>query len=263
MKAKEVVNFITQIAPHEAGVPNDGQSGWRFGEQEQEVTGVTVCWSPTLKVIQKTAAVGANMIVCHEPLFFHSVNGPWYTEEVPEKKIINLKRRELLEKYQICVYGSHSNWDVKEEMGTVDTLGKILGFEKEIGRGFCTRVYEIEPTSVKKMAKKVKKTLNARALRVAGDLKRQVTKVGTALGGLGQTFNVPEELYKLGAEVVIFGEMLDYTIRHAIELDLAVIEAGHIATENPGIKNLAKVLQDKFSSLKVTFIDAEIPWVYV
>ena len=98
---------------------------------------------------------------------------------------------------------------------------------------------------------------------MVADLNRKITKVGTAIGGLGQSFNLPEELHRLGAEVGIFGEMVDYTIRHAIELDLAVIEAGHLATENPGIRNLAKALEDRFPDLRVVFLDTGIPWAYV
>jgi len=263
MKAQDIVDFIIQIAPHKAGVPNDSQSGWKFGDPQQEVTTVTVSWSPTLGIIEKSIKLGANMIVAHEPLVFSFIDTPWYKNDLEEDKIVNRRRLQLLREHHMCVYGSHSNWDVKEGIGVVDSFAQVLGLDREIGRGYLTRVYEVEPVSVEDLAERVKECLKLKAVRVVADLNRKITKVGTAIGGLGQSFNLPEELHRLGAAVGIFGEMLDYTIRHAIELNLAVIEAGHLATENPGIRNLAKALEDRFPDLRVVFLDTGIPWVYV
>jgi len=59
------------------------------------------------------------------------------------------------------------------------------------------------------------------------------------------------------------GEMLDYTMRHALELGLALIETSHIGSENFGLRNLAKVLRGRFPDLGITFIDSRTPWAWV
>jgi putative NIF3 family GTP cyclohydrolase 1 type 2 len=263
MKAMKIVDFVNIFAPHEAGVPNDGQSGWKFGDPEQEIGAVAVCWSPTFDVLKRCIELGANMIICHEPLLFSASNGPWYKEKSTEEKEVNLRRLEILKKYGICVYGCHSNWDVKERIGVVDTLGELLGFKKVVGKGFCTRVYQVEPIPLWSLADKVKIRVRSEKVLVIGDLDRKVTKIGTSIGGLGQMFTSPEEIHALGAEVGIFGEMLEYTRRYAIELGLSIIEAGHSSTEMPGLENLAKAIKDKFSVLKVFFLENTIPWRYM
>jgi len=263
MKAKEVVKFITEIAPHEKGVPNDGQSGWKFGDPEREVDAVAVCWSPTLNVIERCVSLGVNLLICHEPLTFQAYNGPWFKEKPSQEKEVNLKRLELLKRHQICVYGSHSNWDVKERIGVADTLGELLGFKKVVAKGFCTRVYKVRPTTLKSLARRVKRKLGLERVLVIGELERKFTKVGTAIGGLGQMFTFPEELHNLGAEVGIFGEMLEYTRRYAVELGLSIIEAGHSTTEMPGLKNLTEEIGRRFPELRVYFLENIIPWSYI
>lgn len=260
MKAKEIVDVICRLAPPDAGVPNDGQSGWKFGDPEQEVTAMGFCWSPTLKVLQQAAEWGIQMIVTHEPLIFPMVRTPWYENAPTEEKGVNRRRLKWLEDHRMCVYGAHSNWDVKPEIGIADALGATLSFGDPVYSGFICRVYESPPIRLEDLVRKVKRVLEVDKLRVIGDLNREVTKIGTQIGGLGQTFCAAEEPWKHGAEVVIFGEMLDYTIRYAVELGLAVIEAGHIATENPGIRNFVIALREACPELDVHFLDSGQPW---
>lgn len=139
-------------------------------------------------------------------------------------------------------------------------MGRALGFEKVAAKGRFCRVYEIEPLSVRELALEVKRRLGLRHVRVAGDASKVVSKVGTAVGGLGQILVFPEELYHLGAEAAVFGEMLDYTMRCAIELDMPVIETSHVATENFGVLGMVEFLRRRLPGVKVVFLDPGVPW---
>ena len=83
------------------------------------------------------------------------------------------------------------------------------------------------------------------------------------IGGLGQMFNAPEELVRLGAEAAVAGECLAYTLIHARELGLAIIEAGHCPSENPGMRALARWLSETFGDLPVQFLDTGRPWSFL
>ena len=262
MKAQAVAQFIEEIAPIARGVPGD-EYGFVFGDPNTEVQGIATCWSPTLEVIKRAIENAINMIVAHEPLFIPHSASIWLTSLPVNCKLPNIKRMELLVKHKICVHRSHSNWDAAPKHGTVDGFGAFLGFEKEIARGKYTRVYELEPVRLENLALNIKTKLGLPGLRVIGDRSRIITKAGTAIGGLGGIFDIPDELASLGAQVGIFGEMLDYTIRAAIEYDLCVIETAHGASENPGIRNFAQILQAEFPQVKVMFIDSGTPWTYI
>ncbi|MGB9879538.1 MAG: Nif3-like dinuclear metal center hexameric protein, partial [Anaerolineae bacterium] len=243
--------YIEELAPLETAVPGD-VNGFMFGDEHSEVRGICVCWSPTYRVIREAIESGASMIVCHEvPFFFHS-NSPWFENRKTETKLPNLERFKLLLQHGICIYRAHSNWDVVPRHGNCDAFGTALGFSREVARGKLSRVYEVAPVSVQDLAEHVKNCLQMNKVRVAGDLSKVVTRVGTACGGLGQIFNFPEELVRLGAEVAVMGEVLDYTMRHALELDLPLIETTHIGSENFGLRNLTQLLQERFPELNVT-----------
>jgi len=86
--------------------------------------------------------------------------------------------------------------------------------------------------------------------------------MGTMYGGFGQMFNSSEAMATLGVEAIIAGECCDYTLRNAEELGMAVIEAGHCASENPGMRALARWLAKKLPEIRVAFVDTGRPWRY-
>jgi len=262
MKCTDVVEFLELIAPLEAGIPSDGQTGWKFGDPEQEVSAIGCTWSPTRGVLLEAARLGINFLITHEPVFFPYYQTPWYRNWPAEEKLVNRTRRALLEQHDVAVYGFHSPWDVKPGDRVVDSCAAALGFQKVIGGGFATKLYEIKEQPVEELAALVKQRLCTPGVRVVGEPTRKVRRAGLCIGGLGQTFGAVEELAALGAEVIVFGEMLEYTFRHGLELNVAMIEAGHCATETPGIRRLAQVLGEAFAQVPSHFLDAGSPWTY-
>jgi len=262
MKCCDVVEFLHRIAPPEKGVPNDGQTGWIFGDRDQDVRAMGCTWSPTKSVLERAASLGVNFLIAHEPLFFPYYQTPWYRNWPVDEKPANRARRAILEEHRIAVYGFHSPWDVKPGDGVLDQCAAALGFEEVLGAAFVTRLYRIAEVSVAELAGHVKRALGCPGVRVIGALERRVQKVGLSIGGLGQTFGSAEELAHMGAEAIVFGEMLEYTLRHGIELGLAMVEAGHCATENPGIRRQAELLNEEFPDVRTYFLDAGSPWIY-
>jgi putative NIF3 family GTP cyclohydrolase 1 type 2 len=121
-------------------------------------------------------------------------------------------------------------------------------------------LHQVAPIAVGDLARDVQRRLTTGAIRVTGPLDRKVTRIATMIGGLGQMFNSPEEASALGAEVVIAGECLAYTLWNAVELNLSLIEAGHGASENPGMRAMARWLASEFKGLPVRFIDTGLAW---
>lgn len=266
MKASDVAQIIESVAPISLGVPGD-DLGFLHGDSDVEVTGATTCWSPTLEVIEQSGALGHNMIVAHEPLFFEKrwsgdseVGGVWFEEYEDADKPVNKQRRAALDKSGACVYRAHSNWDVAPGIGVVDSLISILDLGPVVERGTFTTVHDVPPITVGRLASRVRSRLATGPIRVLGDLDREVRRVGTLIGGLGQMFNAPEQLVRLGADVIVAGECLAYTLRNAQEHGLALMEAGHCACENPGMRAMADWLSQTLSPIPVRFIDSGEPW---
>jgi len=262
MKAQEIIDYVLSIAPFRdayGDIPRD--DALVFGSPDIEVTGIATTWSATTEVIKKAIDAGINFIITHEFLFWPPYETVWYRDSKQiMSKVPNIRRGELLKGTNMAVYMTHKNWDAAANWGMCDSFPAFLGFTEEVKSGRFTRVHKIEPLKLKDLAGRIRKKMGLCNIRIAGDPERQVSKIGTAVGGLGQLFGLPEELYNLGAEAVVFGEVLDYTVRCCLEHGMAAVETSHVLSENPAVENLAKKLKEQYPETKVFFIDAGYPF---
>ena len=97
-----------------------------FGNENQEVTKIGVCWVATNKVIEQALEKGINFIISHENIFY--TTGTHMETRLVES--IEYKK-ELLSKGNICVYRCHDVWDSIPEYGVSDVWAKKLGFDFE------------------------------------------------------------------------------------------------------------------------------------
>ena len=65
MKILEIENFLKEIKPRYT----EGE-GFLFGDPEQELKGILVCWMATIEAIKKAIKKGCNLLLCHEDPFF-------------------------------------------------------------------------------------------------------------------------------------------------------------------------------------------------
>ena len=97
------------------------------------------------------------------------------------------------------------------------------------------------------LAGKVKQALNLQQLRLVGDPARAVQKIAVC-GGSGASL-IRAAVAK-GADVLVTGDLKYHEAQEALELGLAVIDAGHFATENIVIQTVVEFLQTKIAKTK-------------
>lgn len=259
MTAREVEQIILEMAPLEGAVQGD-PNGLLFGDPQTPVTGIATTWTPTVRVLQEAAAEGLNLVLTHEIPFFPTAPTEWYRTLTEEERPHNLARRALLDRHGICICRCHSNWDCVVNTGIADSCARALGLGEPVYRARFVRMYAVEPQTLAQLAEHCKRRLGVPHVRVAGDLSRVVKKIGVAYGGFGQMWSCVDEFIIEGAEAVIVGECIDYTIRAAVDAGLGLIETSHIGSENPGMRRFAHLLQERLPDLPVRFIDAGHPW---
>ena len=110
------------------------------------------------------------------------------------------------------------------EEAAYDLVSMIEG--AEVGFGRLGRLPE--PTSLQAVADRVRERLPAPHLRFAGDPSRAIETVACA-GGAGDSM-IPAAL-SCGADVLITGDLRHHVTLDALELGLALVDAGHHATE--------------------------------
>lgn len=239
MNVNDIAAFVNSIAPSIEG----DDSGILVGDLRSKVKGIVVCWSPTLEVIKACKKLGCNLIIAHEWLLYYKSNNKWMEKERPTlAKKPNLRRLVNLLKSKITVVRYHRNLDTSEG-GTADTLGEFLGFKTCVYKGFFTRVYRIEPTTLLDLVAFVSKKLQVDC-DYYGASERPINHVGIACGGVGQTFTFAEEFLETPTQAIIFGETLEYTEIYTRELGYDYITTSHEASETPGLIKLAHRLKD-------------------
>jgi dinuclear metal center YbgI/SA1388 family protein len=97
-------------------------------------------------------------------------------------------------------------------------------------------------------ASKVAKAFHSRSVQTAGDLERMVERIAIACGA-GDDFI--GDAARADADVLLTGEARFHQALEATELGLALVLAGHHATERPGVEALAARLGDAFPKLVV------------
>lgn len=139
-----------------------------------------------------------------------------------------------------------------------DVYPLVVGGRRGIGR-----VGDLpEPTPLGEVAARLRGDLPAPHLRFAGDPGRSITRVA-AVGGSGDGY-VGAAL-AAGADVLVTGDLRHHPVRDALELGLALIDAGHHGTEAAVIpswvERLRRAAADRglSASLVASSIDTA-PW---
>jgi dinuclear metal center YbgI/SA1388 family protein len=109
-----------------------------------------------------------------------------------------------------------------------------------------------EATTLERFAASVKERLGAAGVRFVGAAGHRVNKVALC-GGSGASF-IREALFQ-GADVLVTGDLKYHEARDAEALGLALVDAGHFATERPMIEGLAGKLREE---LPARGYDAEV-----
>ncbi|NLK52714.1 MAG: Nif3-like dinuclear metal center hexameric protein [Syntrophomonadaceae bacterium] len=103
------------------------------------------------------------------------------------------------------------------------------------------------PHRLVELVERVKQGLRVPVVRVHGDLDQYVEKVAVC-GGSG-AFLVASAVAQ-GAQVLITGDVKYHEAQEAVNHGLAIIDAGHAATEFPGVEFLAAYLQEKLPGVQ-------------
>jgi dinuclear metal center YbgI/SA1388 family protein len=113
-----------------------------------------------------------------------------------------------------------------------------------------------QPAALADFAAGVKTALGAGSLRLVGDCARMVAKVAVC-GGSGAS--LLGEAARQGADVLVTGDLKYHEARSAEARGMAVIDAGHFATEHLMIRGMAAALRGEAErrGLNIEFIEME------
>ena len=105
-----------------------------------------------------------------------------------------------------------------------------------------------QPQTLGQLAARLKQFLKISGLFVVGNLQTPINRVAVACGSAGEFLDVA---IQRGCQVLVTGETRLHTCYEAEARGVALLLAGHYASERFGVERLAEVLAGQFSALKV------------
>lgn len=238
MQLKDVIPILEEIAPPELAEDFDnGRIGLSL-DLQNDIKKIAVALDPTEYVLSRAATIGADLLITHHTLIFHSIN--CISKELADILKIALDNG-------ISLYSMHTNFD-KARGGINDTLANRLGLT-DIQETPVGRVGKISPCSTETFVSHVSKSLNTHIMYTGN---REIIKTVMVFGGSGFRTEYIETAREYGADAYISSEIKHDIIRSYP--DMLLIDATHYATENPGMEALCPVLTDRLK-LDTEFID--------
>lgn len=233
MKQEELIQLLEQIAPPE--IADDFDCG-RIGlildllfAKNREINKIAVTLDVTDKVLQTAADFKADILICHHTPLFHPIM------MIPEHLA---KRLKIAFDNNISIYAMHTNYD-NAEGGINTVLADMFGLRDTRMTDFGI-VGTIDPIKTEDFVKQVSEKLNT-PLLYAGD--NTICKI-MICGGSGLNRYALEIAKANGVDAFLSSEL-----RHSDVLrergDMTIIDAGHYATENPGMRALAQRLTEE------------------
>ena len=245
----DVLQFLWELAPKQMKEDWD-YVGLMVGARDQKVAKILVALDPFYSVCQEAVDCGADLLVCHHPLFFGGTK--CVTDETEDGRSAML----LIRNNMSCI-AMHTNLD-SAPGGVNDCLAQTLGLQ-DVQVLHCVgtttdgtpyglgRIGTVDTCSLQDFILTVKEKIGCLGLRYC-DSGRAVSKV--AVGG-GACSSFAADAVSMGCDTFITGDCRYNQFQDAKEMGLNLIDAGHFWTENVVCTYLADALQQKFPELEV------------
>lgn len=239
MLLDDILKTLRRLAPEETALDGD-PVGLLIGREAEDVTRVGVCLDCTPDAARRAAEADVHLVVAHHPLIYRPLKR---LGADPVSRAVA-----ALVKADIALYAMHTNWD-RAAGGINDTLAECLELKDvrplgPAGEAALPRLGDLpSPRPLADFVRFVESALGCAgtsALRVNGvDPSRMIRRVAVC-GGAGAA--LAEAALAAGAEAYVTSDVRHHEFWEAEAHGLALLDAGHGATETPGMRALVRSL---------------------
>jgi len=258
---QEVIDKIITEIP---GAPLEGSVDViKTGDPDQKATGIVTTFLATLKVLQETVELGANLVITHEPTFYNHLDEQDWLQDDP---VYEAKRR-FIEDHHLVIWRFHDYWHMHQPDGVLTGALKQMGWEGYSNPEdpiICT----IPPTPLDKLVSEVKGKLGVQTARLMGDPEFVCRRVAILVGAWGGRPHILA-LRREDVDTLICGEVAEWEtteyVRDAIRIGRkkALIVVGHANSEEPGMEYLVEWLRVRFPGLPIHHLSTGNPFRYL
>jgi len=233
----QILDILNGIAPLELAEEWDNV-GLLIGSRNDRADTVLCALDLNRGVLNEAIQKGAQLIVTHHPILFRGRKN-LCTDEPEGRLLCDMVRA------GIALIAMHTNYD-NAHPGVNDGLAEKIGLRSvmPLESGMC--IGDTEEITLRELKVHTEKTLGG-VVRAYGNPETKIRRVAV-LGGAGEDY--AGIALCAGADAYITGETAYHKALDMVDRGLCVLEAGHAATENPAISNLAGGLQNALNDVQ-------------
>lgn len=286
MKNKEVIERILSYHPFMPGY--EGCDGWKAGDPEAECTGVAVALVPTVDVVRRSAAMGCNLLICHETIYYQTPDFAKWRGSFPNA--IQQEKEQMIRSMGISIWRDHDHMHAHEPDGIFSSVIKSLGWEKYYVPSPDSNtpyfyLFDLPEISVEALGKFLTEKIGLNGLRYIGNPTDMLSRVAIVAhiypnsfgtDGIGEdgfyhdyAMSVMEEMEKRDIQAILPGEIIEWNalayIRDAVELGKvrACFNLGHFNWEELGMKCFADIISGLVENrVRVQYLPTGDQWRY-
>lgn len=212
-------------------------------EHRGPVTRCALAVDASLRTIQGAVDAGANLLVVHHGLFWggaQAVTGRLY------------QRMRLLIEHDVAVYSSHLPLDLHPTLGNNHLLARELGLQPTAGFARFQAIQvgvmgdaDVPTASLAERLEAIARREGG-SLTVSGMEPGRRTRRWALCTGAGASSDSLREAAAAGVDTLITGEGPHHTGVEGPEMGIAILYAGHYATETFGVRALGAELEREF-----------------
>jgi dinuclear metal center YbgI/SA1388 family protein len=245
MILSDLCDYLDNFAPSRLAAEWDNV-GLLVGDRQQAVSRVMTCLTVTPAVAAEAIREHADAIVTHHPLPFRPLTR--ITADEPTGRL-------LLDVIRagVAIYSPHTAFDsaaaginqqFAEGLGLTD-ITPLVPIDY-LGTGRVGRL--AQPRTLAQVVAKTKGFLKTSSVAVVGDLSRPIERVAVACGSAGELLDAA---IAADCDLFLTGEARLHTCYEAEARGIALLLAGHYASERFGVEKLALVLAAQFPRVTV------------
>ncbi|NLK97913.1 Nif3-like dinuclear metal center hexameric protein [Defluviitalea saccharophila] len=256
LTCKRIIEELNKLAPEYLAEEWDNV-GLMLGDMEQEVRRILIALDAIPEVIKEAIEEKVDLIITHHPFIFKPI------KHIRKDHVLGKSIYDLIQN-NIALYSAHTNLDIAFG-GTNDVLAQILELENitvlseldlksrnseekyGMGRiGTVKRSYTLD-----EFARFVQGKLKLPNIRIVGESNHIINKVALTTGS-GVSYL--QDAVNKKADVFITGDVKFHDAQRALQLGIALIDAGHYGTENiivPILKEYLEKLKEPEHSLEI------------
>lgn len=262
MTAREIIDLIHQ----NVGFPwHEGfRDTFKVGNPDVQVKGVATTVMATFDQIKRSHAAGMNLIITHEPTFWSDSDS---TKDITNDPVFQAKQKYCLDN-DLVVWRFHDNWHARNHPDMeAYTTARMLGLAPENPAEYTNQqqIFTIPETTLGEFAERVKKAMNVKTMRVAGDPKAKVSRIICGVGSGTPALSANVDVAIGGEDIETDGGVDDTAYARdaaALGMNKGFIALGHLVSEEPGMNACADWLRTFVKDVPVKFIPTGEPfWI--